>query len=193
MMDAYSFHADEEDLDREYEAMRAAYARIFDRCGLTHAVVEADTGTIGGKDSHEFMVLADSGEDAVVICGGCGYAANVEKAEVRAAEQESAAGEPPIWWRRCPPKKTVEEVAAFLRFRPRSSRRSCTARAGPRRSSGRSSVNDLKLGFLGARVLELAGTRDRRRRAPVGYLGPVGLRVSRAHERTRQSAASRMP
>lgn len=70
MMDAYSFHVDDADLDREYETMRSAYTRIFDRCGLTHAIVEADTGAIGGRDSHEFMVLADSGEDAIASCSG---------------------------------------------------------------------------------------------------------------------------
>jgi len=185
MMDAYSFHADEADLDREYDAMRAAYTRIFERCGLTHAVVEADTGAIGGKDSHEFMVLADSGEDSVVICGGCGYAANVEKAEVRAAEPDAApGGDPPLPVEEVPTpgKKTVEEVSAFLGVPAARFIKTLVYRTedGPVIAliRGDLQVNDLKLKtWLGARVLELAGDAEiaSETGAPVGYLGPVRL------------------
>ena len=84
MKDAYSFHTDLTDCQREYQNMYAAYRRIFDRCGLVYRPVEADTGAIGGTMSHEFQVLADSGEDAIVSCEKCGYAANVEKAELLA-------------------------------------------------------------------------------------------------------------
>jgi len=80
MKDAYSFHASRESLDETYEAMRTAYSNVFRRCGLDHVPVEADTGNIGGSASHEFMVLAQSGEDAVVSCPKCRYGANVEKA-----------------------------------------------------------------------------------------------------------------
>src|SRR3954471_15343403 len=80
MKDAYSFHATRESLDQTYESMRDAYSRIFHRCALDHVPVEADTGNIGGSASHEFMVLAQSGEDAVVSCPNCKYGANVEKA-----------------------------------------------------------------------------------------------------------------
>src|SRR5438552_3714869 len=83
MKDAYSFHVDIEDARREYRNMFDTYGRIFERCGLTFRPVEAGTGTIGGSLSHEFQVLASSGEDAIVACDRCGYAANVEKAEVR--------------------------------------------------------------------------------------------------------------
>jgi prolyl-tRNA synthetase len=82
MKDAYSFHLDHADCEREYEVMFAAYRRIFDRCGLRYRPVEADTGAIGGSRSHEFQVLADSGEDAIVSCERCEYAANVEKAAI---------------------------------------------------------------------------------------------------------------
>ena len=92
MKDAYSFDADEAGLDETYEAMRAAYCRIFEACGLDYSMVEADTGTIGGSASHEFMVVADTGESAVVRCPDCGYAANVEKAE--AGELAAPAAEP---------------------------------------------------------------------------------------------------
>src|SRR5262249_38993069 len=81
MYDGYSFDVDAEGLDRSYRAQDNAYRRIFERCGLDFTVVEADSGAIGGSASQEFMVLADTGEDAVVRCPACGYGANVEKAE----------------------------------------------------------------------------------------------------------------
>ncbi|HLN79921.1 MAG TPA: proline--tRNA ligase, partial [Thermoanaerobaculia bacterium] len=81
MYDGYSFDADMEGLDRSYRAQDAAYRRIFERCGLDFTVVAADSGAIGGTASEEFMVLADTGEDAVARCAACGYGANVEKAE----------------------------------------------------------------------------------------------------------------
>ena len=83
MKDAYSFHTDVEDCRREYDNMYETYKRIFSRCGLSFRPVEADTGAIGGSLSHEFQVLAESGEDAIVSCDSCEYAANVEKAEVK--------------------------------------------------------------------------------------------------------------
>src|SRR5581483_6197375 len=82
MKDAYSFHSTVEDAHREYRNMYDCYTRIFKRCGLEFRAVEADTGAIGGSMSHEFQVLADSGEDAIVSCDHCDYAANVEKAEL---------------------------------------------------------------------------------------------------------------
>src|SRR5512138_2315832 len=83
MKDAYSFDVDEQAADLSYDRMYQAYRRIFSRCGLNYRAVEADTGSIGGSYSHEFMVLAESGEDAIVSCSACEYAANVEKAEAR--------------------------------------------------------------------------------------------------------------
>ncbi len=82
MKDAYSFDEDDAGASRSYETMREAYNRIFTRCGLEFRAVEADSGAIGGSFSHEFMVLAETGEDTLVICEACSYAANVEKAAV---------------------------------------------------------------------------------------------------------------
>ncbi|HOT48749.1 MAG TPA: proline--tRNA ligase, partial [Syntrophales bacterium] len=82
MKDAYSFDADEKGADLSYEKMFKAYSRIFTRIGLIFRPVEADSGNIGGAYSHEFMVLADTGEDALAFCSGCDYAANLEKAEI---------------------------------------------------------------------------------------------------------------
>ena len=84
MKDGYSFHADREDAEREYHEMYAVYERIFTRCGLDFRAVEADTGAIGGSLSHEFQVLASSGEDEIAACDQCSYAANIEKAEIAA-------------------------------------------------------------------------------------------------------------
>ena len=82
MKDAYSFDASIESLNHSYEKMYAAYCRIFDRCGLSYLPVEAESGPIGGDASHEFMIPAENGEDAVLHCLQCGYAANQEKAEI---------------------------------------------------------------------------------------------------------------
>ena len=94
MKDAYSFHTDFTDCRREYQNMYDTYRRIFDRCGLIYRPVEADTGAIGGTMSHEFQVLADSGEDAIVSCDKCDYAANVEKAELPPPVTQSAVRSP---------------------------------------------------------------------------------------------------
>ncbi|MBI3798955.1 MAG: proline--tRNA ligase [Deltaproteobacteria bacterium] len=119
MKDAYSFHADFADCQREYQNMFATYQRIFDRCGLLYRPVEADTGAIGGTLSHEFQVLADSGEDAIVSCDKCDYAANVEKAEL-ARSPESDVQSPkshataPLRKVHTPEQRTIDEVATFL-------------------------------------------------------------------------------
>jgi len=113
MKDAYSFHASDEDLEREYQNMFAAYQRIFTRLGLTFRAVEADTGSIGGNDSHEFHVLADSGEDVIAHCDGCDYAANVEKAVSVRDNPNGEAGE--LADVATPGASSVEDVTAFLK------------------------------------------------------------------------------
>ncbi|QDH71011.1 proline--tRNA ligase [Marilutibacter alkalisoli] len=113
MKDAYSFHLTDEDLDREYRNMFDAYCRIFERLGLKYRAVFADTGAIGGSASHEFHVLADSGEDAIAFASGSDYAANVELAEAVSPGQRPDAGEA---MRKIdtPTQKTCEEVAALM-------------------------------------------------------------------------------
>lgn len=113
MKDGYSFHKDEEDMVREFNLMKETYSKIFTRLGLDYRIVDADSGAIGGSGSKEFMVLADSGEDTIVICSKCDYAANIEAA-VREpkkyifdeAEEEEV---------HTPNTKTIEEVASFLK------------------------------------------------------------------------------
>src|SRR5512147_1735485 len=118
MKDAYSFDVDEKAADLSYEKMYRAYRRIFERCGLRFRAVEADTGSIGGSYSHEFMVLAESGEDAIVSCGACEYAANVEKAEARGLAAPEHAEPRPMEKVATPDKRSIEEVSEFLGVQP---------------------------------------------------------------------------
>jgi len=116
MKDAYSFHADDESLMAEYRNMFDTYTRIFDRLGLKFRPVEADTGSIGGSDSHEFHVLADSGEDVIAHCEGCDYAANVEKAV--SVRQAPAGVQAALAELATPAVTTAEDVAAFAGLDP---------------------------------------------------------------------------
>ncbi|HEC04920.1 MAG TPA: proline--tRNA ligase, partial [Thiothrix sp.] len=118
MKDAYSFHIDHESLQETYDIMHQTYSNIFSRLGLEFRAVEADTGSIGGNDSHEFHVLADSGEDAIVFSSDSDYAANVEKAEAIAptsARPAPAAGMRTV---ETPNQKSIDEVAGFLNVEP---------------------------------------------------------------------------
>jgi prolyl-tRNA synthetase len=183
MKDGYSFHADAGSLDEVYEAMRAAYCRIFEACDLEYSVVEADTGNIGGSSSHEFMVLADTGESAVVRCAACGYAANTEKAEIGALEAAPSA-EVPAERRRVdtPGAKSVAEVASMLAVDPRRVVKTLLYDTEEALVAalvrGDREVNEVALkNFLGVEHLTLAGEEKVRRAtgAPVGFAGPVGL------------------
>jgi prolyl-tRNA synthetase len=184
MKDAYSFHVDRADAEREYQVMYDAYTRIFERCGLRFRAVEAGTGAIGGSLSHEFQVLAQSGEDAIVACDRCGYAANVEKAEV-------SGGAAPVGRERAlervatPGKRTVDEVAAFLgvpaeRFMKTLIYQGSEGQAVAVLVRGDHEASETKIAaVLGGGPLVLAdeATVERVTGAPVGFAGPVGLRV----------------
>ncbi len=113
MKDAYSFDADQGGLDRSYDAMVQAYKNIFARCGLTPIIVEADSGAIGGKDSQEFILLADGGEDTIILCQNCEYAANAEKSEFTKPPmpQEDPL---PIEEVHTPGLKTIEDITGYL-------------------------------------------------------------------------------
>src|ERR1044071_1567748 len=120
MKDAYSFHTDDADATREYRNMYDTYSRIFQRCGLAFRAVEADTGAIGGSMSHEFQVLAETGEDALVACDRCDYAANVEQAESRkVAPAAAGAGKEALAKVATPGKRTIDEVSGFMGLPPR--------------------------------------------------------------------------
>jgi prolyl-tRNA synthetase len=113
MMDLYSFHAGAEDLDRAYDAMYEAYQRVYARAGVPVTVVEADSGAIGGKESQEFLLLTDIGEDDALLCPSCGYAANAEKAELRKPESKTEAPLP-LEEVSTPGQKTIDDLARFL-------------------------------------------------------------------------------
>ena len=113
MKDLYSFDTGEEELNHSYGKMLHAYKNIYARCGLSTLLVEADSGAIGGKDSHEFMAIAKSGEDEIIYCDSCGYAANIEKAEM--AKNKIDGSEPlPLEEIKTPGKTSIEDVADFL-------------------------------------------------------------------------------
>ena len=118
MKDAYSFHLTQESLGETYDAMYQAYSRIFTRLGLKFRAVQADTGAIGGNASHEFQVLADSGEDALIFSDGSDYAANIEKAEALAPTTVRPAPSAPLQRVDTPTQKTIDEVADFLKVSP---------------------------------------------------------------------------
>ncbi len=118
MKDGYSFHATTEDLDREFDAMEAAYKRILTRLGLDFRVVEADSGAIGGSGSKELMVLADSGEDTIAVCSKCEYGANIEAAKRSARATIPEAPEAEFNKFLTPDIKTIDELAAFFKVDP---------------------------------------------------------------------------
>jgi prolyl-tRNA synthetase len=182
MKDAYSFDVNEAGADVSYSKMYQAYRRIFERCGLKFRAVEADTGSIGGNFSHEFMVLADSGEDAIVSCSACQYAANMEKAEAR----KSAAGEDadprPLERVTTPGQKSVEEVASFLGVNSSQVVKTLVLLADDEPVlallRGDYDLNEIKLkNHLGCAELEMAGDDivAKVTGAPTGYAGPVSL------------------
>jgi prolyl-tRNA synthetase len=183
MKDAYSFDLDESGADVAYEKMYQAYRRIFERCGLKFRAVEADTGNIGGTSSHEFMVLAASGEDAIVSCSQCEYAANIEKAEVRI--DESAAPQPGAAMSKVatPGCKTIEEVSTFLEVAPQKLVKTLIVQTDAGETlavllQGQHELNDIKLcRLLGCDEVSLATDEEVSKvtGAPPGFAGPVGL------------------
>ena len=184
MKDAYSFDVDEKAADLSYEKMYQAYRRIFERCGLKFRAVEADTGSIGGSFSHEFMVLAESGEDAIVSCSSCEYAANVEKAEARPIEAEEHADPRPLERVATPDKRTIEEVSEFLGVHAASMIKTLVLLADNEPVialiRGDHELNEIKLkNFLDCTELEMANDEvvTKVTGAPVGFAGPVGLTV----------------
>ena len=184
MKDGYSFDADTAGLDKSYDAMYEAYSRIFSRCGLDFRAVEADTGAIGGSSSHEFMVLADSGEDAVASCTHCRYGANVEKAESRVDFPAAQATTAVMQTVDTPNAKTIEEVAAFLKVAANVLIKTLVydTEQGPLAVliRGDQTVNEAKVRTkLKLDRLELAAPAivEQVTGAPVGFAGPVGIQA----------------
>ncbi|MFN8007098.1 MAG: proline--tRNA ligase [Terriglobia bacterium] len=180
MKDSYSFDADWDGLDQSYQRHYETYCRIFDRCGLRYRVVEADSGMMGGRQSHEFMVVTDAGEDQIAYCS-CGYAANLEKATSQVDPIQDA--DPPSQPERVstPGQKTIEEVSQFLRILPSQQIKTLVYVAGEKPLlalvRGDHQLNEIKLqSVLGMEVrpahpAEIEASMG----AGAGSLGPVGI------------------
>lgn len=192
MKDAYSFDFDEAGLNKSYEAMYEAYKRIFARCGLRISIVEADTGLMGGSGSHEFMVPSEAGEDSLVICNKCGYAANAEKAESVILQQNVVTTETrtinPIEQVETPNMSTVQQICSFFKILPSQILKTIIIRveADGKRSFVAACVRgdyELNLAKLARAIkatnVELATPEEIEdvTGAPVGFSGPVGLKI----------------
>ncbi len=183
MKDAYSFHTSEEDAEKEYENMYNTYTRIFERCGLRFTAVEAETGAIGGRFSHEFMVLADTGEDVIVRCQACGYSANLERAECRRIEARGGEADKPLEKVHTPGMRSVEEVSGYLGVSPERLIKTLLYETsdGPVVAlvRGDYEINEAKLKrLLGCEWLHLAGEERilEITGAPPGFAGPIGIK-----------------
>ncbi len=183
MKDAYSFDLDAEGLGRSYQAMYGAYERIFHRCGVRVLACEADTGAMGGDASHEFMAPAESGEDRVVRCTTCAYAANLEAAQCPPPSAPAAGESPkPLETVMTPGQHTVEQVSRFLKVPPARLLKTLLYEAEGGAIAvlvrGDHDVNETKLSrLLGGAQPTLASAQliERLSGAPVGFTGPVGL------------------
>ncbi len=203
MKDSYSFDIDAAGLDVSYKKHYDAYRRIFDRCGLKYMVVEADSGAMGGKESHEFMVRTPAGEDRIVSCDGCDYAANVEKAtsKLEVVADLAAEGDGKPLEVHTPGQKTIEDVARFLGVSPKNKIKTLaymsdepasdkkndekTGKTGSRPTSrsivvlmrGDHQLNEAKFNAavgVATRPME-EGEIKALFKSPAGYLGPVGI------------------
>ncbi len=183
MKDAYSFNPSLESLNESYEKMYAAYCRIFERCGLEYLPVEAESGPIGGDASHEFMIPAENGEDTVLHCRECGYAANQERAELGTRDcMRPDVPEQELRKVVTPGASTIEQVSAFLKIRPRDLIKTLVYEADGKPIAvlvrGDHEANEGKI-RRAAGVTELALASPevilRATGAPVGFAGPVGL------------------
>ena len=180
MKDAYSLDVSNEGLDSSYKKMVEAYKAIYKRCGLEVIQVEADSGAIGGKDSHEFVLLADSGEDAIVICEGCGYAANVEKAQFSRVDY-SADGQSKLEEVDTPQITTINGLTTFLDIPTHKTIKTLCYVAREELIlvviRGDLDVNEVKLkSVLGASEIRLASSKDIEEHSlSKGYISPVGI------------------
>jgi len=201
MKDAYSFDVDRAGLDKSFDLHDAVYRRIFSRCGLEFVAVEADSGSMGGSQSQEFMVYTDAGEDLVASCGQCGYAANLEKAtsKLEAVEELAATASGAREKVHTPGTKTIDDVAAFLKTPVNNNMKSLAymmtdgaTAAGVTITRpllvlmrGKDQMNEAKLsGAIGGREFRPMQEEEivKYFGSPAGYLGPVGLKQVKSVE-----------
>jgi len=182
MKDAYSFHATQESLDEVYERLFQAYSNVFKRCGLNFRAVIADSGAMGGKDTHEFMVLSDIGEDTIAYSDTSQYAANIEMAPVAAVYEKSGEQANELEKVHTENKKSIEEVTSFLNVEDKVCIKSLLFKIDERYVlvlvRGDHEVNDIKLkNYFEASVVELADANTTKEvlGCSVGSLGPIGV------------------
>ncbi|MCB4756151.1 MAG: proline--tRNA ligase [Elusimicrobia bacterium] len=183
MKDAYSFHADEKDLDRMYQKVFEAYTKMLTRLGLRARPVEAETGTIGGNFSNEFMVLAETGEEVVATCAACGYAANIERAETVPVQKKDVEAPKAVEEVSTPNKFRVEEVASHLKVSAEKIIKTVFYIADSQPVvallRGDTELNEPKLQrLLGSKLVRPANEEEYRQLATceVGYAGPMNLK-----------------
>lgn len=181
MKDAYSFHASQESLDEIYDRLFQAYSNIFTRCGLNFRAVIADSGAMGGKDTHEFMVLSDIGEDTIAYSDTSSYAANIEMAPVAVSYEKSDEAAKEIEKVSTPDQKSIEDVSQFLNLEAAKCFKSMVFKVDDKLVMvlvrGDHEVNDIKVKNLsGAAVVELASPEEVKElmNCTVGSLGPIG-------------------
>jgi len=194
MKDAYSFDANLEQLDSSYSAMYEAYCRIFDRCGIPYAVVEAESGPIGGDSSHEFMVPSTTGEDTIIQCPKCDYAANKERAEVGAGPDGPPPGDasaPPPVAVPTPNRRTIQEVCDFLKVHESQSAKLLVFLADGRpvaaliRGDHEANESKVRRAFSALTLTQAdPATIEKAAGAPMGFLGPVDLKIPLAVDRS---------
>jgi len=184
MKDAYSFDVDDEAASVSYKKMYEAYKRIFTRCGLKFRPVHADSGSIGGSFSHEFMVLADTGEDTIVVCSACEFAANMEKAAVVVEKAELKEPVAELEKIETPGKRKVGAVCEFLNIDPKQLVKTLVFKADDTPVAvlvrGDREVEEVKLkNLLGVAEVEMAEDKEvfDATGVPTGYLGPVGIKI----------------
>jgi prolyl-tRNA synthetase len=209
MKDAYSFDIDAAGLDVSYKKHYDTYCRIFDRCGLKYMVVEADSGAMGGKESHEFMVRTPAGEDQIVSCDGCNYAANMEKATSRLGRVDDLAAEgdgKPLEVH-TPGQKTIEDVAKFLGVSPKNKIKTLALMADEKdektgKTKSRAIVvlmrgdHQLNEAKLNATVAVATRPMDEAEikalfKSPAGYLGPMGIEWAKDLKKDKDKDAER--
>lgn len=186
MKDAYSFDVDQAGLDKSYAAMDRAYRRVFERCGLDFTAVEADSGAIGGSGSHEFMVTADAGEDAIMVCEACDYAANIETAQSVAKTAANGGDAKAMESHKTPDIRSVQQLVEFFQMDAARMAKTVLYRAVYEDHEeavavmmrGDLEINEVKLqNALDALAIELADEElvKKTTGAEVGFAGPIGL------------------
>ncbi|MFB7139520.1 proline--tRNA ligase [Bacillus sp. AFS017336] len=183
MKDAYSFHATQESLDEVYDRLFTAYSNVFTRCGLNFRAVVADSGAMGGKDTHEFMVLSDIGEDTIAFSNESNYAANIEMAPIITNYEPSDEPLEEVQKVETPNQKTIDEVIEFLNLPIEKSIKSIIFKADENfvlvLARGDHEINDIKLkNYLGAHSVELASKEEVKElmNCEIGSLGPIGVK-----------------